>query len=73
MTFTLPSSSGWGVVIDTQSYYDLPGRTGEPTGWFDENPDADPFRSRNARIDDPTPVSGSYTVQPRSIVVLESL
>jgi isoamylase len=73
VTFTLPSSSSWGMVIDTQSYYDLPGRSGEPTGWFDENPDADPFQSKNVRIDDPLPVSGSYTVQPRSIVVMESM
>lgn len=73
VTFALPGGANWGVVVDTQAYFDLPGRSGEPSGWFDENPDADPFRTMNARIDDPLPVDGSYTVQPRSIVVLESL
>jgi isoamylase len=72
VTFNLPGGS-WGMVIDTQAYYDRPGRNGEPTGWFDENPDADPFVSRNIRLDDPQPVAGSYTVEPRSMVVLESL
>jgi isoamylase len=73
VTFTLPQSASWGVVIDTQAYYDLPGMAGEPTGWFDENPDADATQSANVRIDDPLPVSGAYEVPPRSIVVLESL
>jgi glycogen operon protein len=72
VTFTLPPGD-WGMVVDTQAYYDLPGRNGEPTGWFDENPDADPFVSRNARVDDPLPVQGTYTLQPRTMVVLESL
>ena len=69
-TFRIPGGVDWGVVVDTQAYYDRPGRSGEPTGWFDENPDADPFQSRNITLDDPTPVSGVYTVEPRSIVVL---
>lgn len=71
VSFTLPAGREWGLVVDTQAYYDRPGRFGEAPGWFDENPDADPFSSRNVRLDDPLPVSGSYEVQPRSIVILE--
>ncbi|MEQ1502599.1 MAG: alpha-amylase family glycosyl hydrolase [Myxococcota bacterium] len=72
VTFTLPTGS-WGMVVDTQPYYDRPGKSGEPTGWFDEHPDADPFRSMNVRLDDAVPVDGSYGVEGRSIVVLESM
>ncbi len=69
--FTLPDGRQWAVVVDTQAWYDLPGRNGEPTGWFDENPDFDPRTSRNTFLDDPVPVSGTYGVQPRSIVIVE--
>ena len=69
--FTLPGGRDWAVVIDTQPYYDLPGRSGEPTGWFDDNLDAEPTESRNIWLEDPQPVSGTYTVQPRSIVIVE--
>ncbi len=71
VSFVLPGGREWGVVVDTQAYYDRPGRAGEASGWFDENPDADPLRTRNARLSDPLPVAGSYEVQPRSIVILE--
>ena len=69
--FTLPSGRNWEVVIDTQPYWDLPGRSGEPTGWFSQNPEADAQQSKNIRLDDPIPVSGTFTVQPRSIVIVE--
>ncbi|MCB9677115.1 MAG: glycosyl hydrolase [Alphaproteobacteria bacterium] len=69
--FTLPGGRNWGVVVDTQTYFDLPGRNGEPDGFFSEFPDADPFQSNNIRLGNPTPVSGVYGVAPRSIVVLE--
>jgi glycogen operon protein len=71
VTFTLPPGS-WEVAVDTQAYYDLPGRNGEPTGYFDDHPDADPFVSANIHLDGAEPVTGSYTLQPRTIVVLES-
>ena len=71
VSFELPGGRDWGVVIDTQAYYDLPGRSGEATGWFDENPDADAFQSRNIQLDDPTIVSGSYEVPANTIIVLE--
>jgi isoamylase len=70
VTFQLPSGS-YSVLVDTQRWFDTPGRSGEPTGWFDEHPDADPFQSRNITLEAPEQVSGSYTVEPRSIVVLE--
>ncbi|MCO4747262.1 MAG: glycosyl hydrolase [Proteobacteria bacterium] len=69
--FTLPTGRSWAIVVDTQSYYDLPGSTGEPTGFFADNPGIDPVQSYNIRVGDPTPVSGTYTVQPRSIVIVE--
>jgi len=73
VNFELPGGREWGVVIDTQAYYDLPGTSGEPTGWFDDNPDADPFQSRNVQLDDPVEVSGNYEVPANTIVVLEQL
>jgi len=69
--FTLPSGREWAVVVDTQPYYDLPGRNGEPTGWFDENLDADATQSRNITAENPTVVGDVYQVQPRSIVIVE--
>ncbi len=69
-TFQLPGGT-WNVRVDTQAWYDLPGRSGEPTGWFDEHPDADPFASRNVQLDVDEPVSGSYQVPARTIVILE--
>ena len=40
---------------------------------FDDNPDADPFQSRNIQLDDPGEVSGNYEVPANTIVVLEQL
>jgi isoamylase len=71
--YVLPEGRNWGVVVDTQPYYDLPGRNGEPDGWFAENAEADPFVSRNIRTDDPLPVSGVYQVPPRTIVIVKEL
>ena len=68
--FRLPPGT-WTVRGDTQAWFDLPGTSGEPTGWFDENPDADPFESHNVRLDTDEPVSGTYTVPQRTIVILE--
>lgn len=69
VTYQLPAGS-YGVLVDTQRWFDTPGKSGEPAGWFDENPDADPFASRNVTLDDPAIVSGQYTLEPRSAVVL---
>ncbi|MEZ4322687.1 MAG: alpha-amylase family glycosyl hydrolase [Myxococcota bacterium] len=71
--FTLPGGRNWGVVIDTQAFFDLPGRNNEPEGFYTQNPDVDAFQSQNIRLGSPTPVSGSYGVAPRSIVVLEEM
>jgi glycogen operon protein len=68
-SFTLPAGS-WSLVIDTQAWYDLPGTAGEPTGWFDIAPEADPFASANLFLDAPLAVGGSsYELAPRSIAV----
>ncbi len=72
-SFSLPSGTSWALVIDTQSWYDLPGTTGEPTGWFDENTDADPLSSANLFVAAPVPVSGAYEVMGRSIAVFEEV
>jgi len=71
VSFELPGGRDWGVVVDTQAYYDLPGTSGEATGWFDENPDADATQSRNITLDAPTMVSGAYEVPANTIVILE--
>ena len=72
ITFALPQGRDWVAVVDTQPYFDLPGRSGEPTGWFDDNPDAAPMRSQNATLDDPRPVpNASYEVPANTIVILE--
>jgi len=69
--FTLPQGRDWAIVVDTQSYFDMPGRNGEPYGYFTDNPENDPFQSYNVRLDNPTPVSGVYGVAPGSIVIIE--
>ena len=62
----------WSLLVDTQQYYDLPGASGEPTGWFDENLDADPFSTGNIWLDEPIPLDVTeYVVQPYSIIVVE--
>lgn len=73
VTFELPSGRTWGRVVDTQSYYDLPGNMDESDydGYFNDNPDADPTQSANIWLDDPLAVSGSYTVPADTIVILE--
>ena len=63
--------SPWGAVVDTQAWFDLPGTTNEPTGWLDDNPQADPFESHNTWLDAPVAVEGSYSASPQSIVILE--
>ena len=72
VTFTLPSGRTWGRVVDTQSYYDLPGSSDEAdeAGYFNDNPDADPTASANIWLDSPLAVSGSYTVPSDTIVIL---
>ncbi len=71
--FTLPSGRDWGVVVDTQPYYDLPGRSFEPSGFFDDDAAADPMQSANITTENPVAVSGTYQVQPRSIVIVEQM
>ncbi len=73
VSFDLPGGRDWGVVVDTQAYYDLPGRSGEATGWFDENPDADDKLSRNITLDEPAQVRGAYEVPANTIVILEQM
>jgi hypothetical protein len=69
--FTLPSSTSWQRLVDTQAYYDLPAGDEEADGYFSDSPHADPFTSANISLDNPTAVSGSYSVAAMSIVVLE--
>ena len=73
VSFSLPSGRTWGRVVDTQSYYDLPGSADEADygGYFDDTEGADPTESANIWLDDPLEVSGSYTVSAGSIVILE--
>jgi isoamylase len=62
--FTLPQGRMWTRVVDTQSYWD------EPSTLTSMNL---PGRSsNNVWLDSPTPVSGAYTLKPRSMVILES-
>jgi isoamylase len=69
--FQLPEGRTWAALIDTQSWYDLPGTSGEPTGWLD-TVDADPYVSHNAWLDAPLPVPGpTYTAKAGSMVILE--
>jgi glycogen operon protein len=66
----LPSGT-WVRALDTQLWYDTPGTPDESGGWFEDNPDADPYISRNIDPDLDSEVSGSsYNVKSRSIVVL---
>lgn len=69
--FALPGGRTWLRRVDTQSYYDLPGTSAEPTGWFDEAPEADPFASGNLWLDVADVVGATYQAQPRSIVIFE--
>lgn len=71
VTFTLPGGRSWGVVVDTQAFFDLPGRSGEPDGYFSENAGADPFASQNIVVDEPRMVSGSYQVPARTMVIVK--
>ncbi len=70
-TFSLPQDHAWDVVVDTQSYYDLPGTGLEPTGWFVDAPDADPLASANVSLQAPQrTTAATWDVAARSIVVL---
>jgi isoamylase len=71
VSFILPEGRTWAMILDTGSWYDTPGTSGEPTGWFDENLDVDPFLTANIRLEVPVAAQGNYTVSPRSIVMLE--
>jgi glycogen operon protein len=72
VNFQLPPEITWARVLDTQAYFDLPGMSGEPTGWFDENLDADPFVSANASVAAPVGLpDATYQVVARSMVILE--
>jgi len=70
--FLLPEGRTWAALIDTQSWYDLPGTTGEPTGWLDTG-ELDPYVTHNAWLDAPVAVPGpSFTAKAGSIVILEA-
>ena len=72
VTFQLPTGAAWARVVDTQAYFDLPGQSGEPTGWFDDQLDVDPFLTANASVTAPVSLpEGNYQVAARSIVILE--
>jgi isoamylase len=73
VTFSLPTGVGWGRLVDTQSYYDLPMDAADDTnGYFTDYPDEDPYQSANITLDTPTLISGGeYTVKANSIVILE--
>ena len=74
VTFSLPTGRSWGVVVDTQTWYDMPATQTEKGqgGWFDDNPSLDPYLSANIELDDPVVLSNpEYTVKSRSIVILE--
>ena len=71
VAFSLPGGRTWAVVLDTQEYYDMPGDNNEGEGWFSQNPDADPYISRNITPAGSAEVDGSYTVKGSSIVILE--
>ncbi len=63
-TFTLPASGSWVRLVDTQTTFDEPS--------YFQGSGLDPNQSENASVQSPVPVpGGSYTAQPRSIVILE--
>jgi len=69
--FTLPGGRDWARIVDTQQYFDMPGDTNEADGFFTDNPDADPYLSKNITPDAQETVGSSYTVKGSSIVILE--
>ena len=71
VAFSLPGGGSWYRVVDTQSYFDLPGNDDDSSGYFSDVLTADRYKSRNVTLDDPAAVSGSYTASAMSIVVLE--
>ena len=74
VTFSLPTGRTWGVVVDTQSWYDMPATQTEQGegGWFDDNPSLDPYLSANIELDEPVVLSeAEYTVKGRTFVILE--
>jgi glycogen operon protein len=70
--FTLPESRQWVRVIDTQAWYDTPADASESSGFLTEDPSRDPYQSWNIGPANPEAVTGSYTAQPFTIVVLEA-
>jgi len=70
ISFGLPNGN-WHQALDTQSWYDTPGNSNESGGWFDDNPDADPYTSRNIDLEATEKIGGtSHSVKAHSIVVL---
>jgi glycogen operon protein len=62
VTFQLPQGVNWGRVVDTQSYFDQ-------DAYLTSN-GLDLNSSPNASVANPTPITGNYAVQPRSMVIL---
>lgn len=60
--FTVPTGVNWGRLVDTQACFD--------TADFVAEDGMQPTTSANITLENPTPISGSYGVQPRSVVVL---
>ncbi len=74
--FVLPEGRTWARVLDTQQYFDLPGTSEEPTGYFDEDLTLDPFENMNLILDPelrPVLETNSYTAMNQSIVILEQV
>ncbi|MBE2249059.1 MAG: glycosyl hydrolase [Myxococcus sp.] len=62
--FTLPGGRMWTRVVDTQAYWDEAATLSTMS--------LPPRKSNNIWLTAPTPVSGQYTLKPRSVVILES-
>ena len=69
--FTLPEGITWARIVDTQEWFDIGDEPGT-SGWLAENPEHDTRTSANVSFDAPLLLGeASYTVPPRTIVVLE--
>ena len=73
VTFSLPEGRDWARLVDTQTYFDTPGQADEAGegGYFEDNPNVDPFYSANITLEEPESISeGQYSVPSNSIVIL---
>lgn len=61
LDYTLPEGE-WKILADTQKYWDY--------DYLIDNPDIDPKRCQNTWLDGSRTVSSTYSIEPRSIVIL---